>query len=43
MTKDYYSRNKHQWKKGGKYYYYKSKETEGEFRVRKGTFLIYFD
>jgi len=43
MKRSYYQRNKHLWKKGGKYYQYKPKMTEGEFRVRKGNFLIYFD
>ncbi len=42
MGKEYYKKNKHEWKKGGKYYYYKPKETTGELIVKKGVFLITF-
>tara|TARA_S200002703_G_scaffold72272_1_gene62612 strand:- start:950 stop:1081 length:132 start_codon:yes stop_codon:yes gene_type:complete len=43
MKKDYYRKNIDNWKKGGKYYYYKPKETTGELIIKKGVFLITFD
>ena len=43
MEQNYYQRNKFKWKKGGKYYQYKPKVSEGSFMVKKGKFLIYFD
>ncbi len=39
----YYERNKHLWKPGGKYYSYKPKVSTGEFKIKRGTFLVYFD
>ncbi len=43
MKKDYYKKNINNWKKGGKYYYYKPKETTGEITIKRGVFLITFD
>jgi hypothetical protein len=43
MKPDYYKKNKAYWKKGGKYYYYKPKETTGEFSVKSGIFILNFD
>tara|TARA_R100000541_G_scaffold23151_2_gene32978 strand:- start:594 stop:725 length:132 start_codon:yes stop_codon:yes gene_type:complete len=43
MKQDYYKKNKKNWKKGGKYYYYKPKESTGELSVKTGTFIISFD
>ena len=43
MKESYYQRNKHLWKKGGKYYYYKPTITTGELIIKYGHFLVYFD
>ena len=43
MKQDYYKKNKDNWKKGGKYYYYKPKEITGELSVKTGTFILSFD
>ena len=40
---DYYKDNKKEWKKGGKYYYYKPKETVYEVRINRGSFILKFD
>jgi hypothetical protein len=40
---EYYKKNKDQWKKGGKYYYYKPKVSTGELIVKTGLFIIKFD
>ncbi len=39
----YYLLNKHRWQKGGIYYKYKPKISEGHLQVNHGQFLIYFD
>lgn len=42
----YYQRNKHKYKKGGKYYYYKTvEETRPKIplSIRQGNFIISFD
>ncbi len=43
MGKAYYKKNKHEWRKGGKYYNYKPKVSTGELIVKRGVFLISFD
>lgn len=43
MKESYYQRNKTNWKKGGKYYQYKPKVSEGFLIVKKGNFIVYFD
>tara|TARA_R110002153_G_C12952134_1_gene458804 strand:- start:254 stop:442 length:189 start_codon:yes stop_codon:yes gene_type:complete len=43
MKQDYYKKNKENWKKGGKYYYYKPKESTGELTIKTGIFIISFD
>ena len=43
MGKAYYKKNKHEWRKGGKYYNYKPKVITGELIVKRGVFLISFD
>ena len=43
MTKEYYRKNKHLWRKGGRYYKYSPRTCEGGLIVRKGKFLIYFN
>ena len=43
MKQDYYKKNINNWKKGGKYYYYKPKEITGEIKIKRGVFLITFD
>lgn len=43
MGKEYYRKNKDEWKKGGKYYYYKPKETGGKLTISRGKFLLSFD
>ena len=43
MTKDYYKKHKDQWKKGGKYYYYKPKLSDGGFSINRGIFMVIFD
>jgi len=41
--KDYYKKNAKEWKKGGKYYYYKPKETNIEIVIKRGEFILNFD
>ena len=43
MKQQYYKKNIKEWKKGGKYYYYKPKETTGELTIKTGSFIINFD
>ena len=43
MKQEYYKKNIKEWKKGGKYYYYKPKESTGELIVKTGSFIIRFD
>jgi len=40
---DYYKKNKKEWRKGGKYYYYKPKETIYEVSINRGCFILSFD
>ena len=40
---EYYQKNSHEWKKGGKYYYYKPKVSTGGLIIKYGHFLVYFD
>tara|TARA_R110000850_G_scaffold60657_3_gene139054 strand:- start:222 stop:350 length:129 start_codon:yes stop_codon:yes gene_type:complete len=40
---DYYKKHKNEWKKGGKYYYYKPKVTPGEVIIKRGEFILLFD
>lgn len=45
-TKSYYQRNKHKYKKGGKYYYYKSVEERRpkiDVSIKRGEFTLTFD
>ena len=45
-TKSYYQRNKHKYKKGGKYYYYKSVEERRpkiDVSIKRGEFILSFD
>ena len=42
----YYQKNKHKYKKGGKYYYYKTVEDRSPkipVEINKGEFIISFD
>ena len=41
--KTYYQKNKSDWKKGGKYYYYKPKVIEGKLTITAGTYILTFD
>ena len=41
--KDYYKKNKKEWKKGGKYYYYKPKEHKFELTIKRGEFVLEFN
>tara|TARA_R110000803_G_scaffold87313_2_gene153915 strand:+ start:401 stop:532 length:132 start_codon:yes stop_codon:yes gene_type:complete len=43
MVETYYKKNKDKWKKGGKYYYYKPKESTGKLTIKKGLFVVRFD
>jgi len=38
----YYLKNKHKYTKGGKYYNYKPKESEGKFKIVHKKVIIYF-
>jgi hypothetical protein len=40
---DYYKKNKKEWRKGGKYYYYKPKVTHYELTIKTGIFTLEFD
>tara|TARA_R110002126_G_scaffold90105_1_gene215093 strand:- start:1493 stop:1621 length:129 start_codon:yes stop_codon:yes gene_type:complete len=40
---EYYKNNRKEWRKGGKYYYYKPKVSTGELIVKRGCFIIRFD
>jgi predicted transcriptional regulator len=45
-VKSYYQRNKHKYKKGGKYYYYKSVEDRRPkipVSINRGKFILSFD
>ena len=39
---DYYKKNKKEWRKGGKYYYYKPKVTHYELTIKTGEFILDF-
>lgn len=41
--KEYYKKHRHEWKKGGKYYYYKPKVNTYELIIKRGKFIISFD
>jgi len=41
--REYYKKNRHEWKKGGKYYYYKPKETSYHLIIKRGNFIVRFD
>ncbi len=41
--KEYYKKNRKEWRKGGKYYYYKPKEHSYELIIKRGNFIISFD
>ena len=43
MKQEYYKKNIKEWKKGGKYYYYKPKVSTGELTIKTGSFIINFD
>jgi len=43
MTKDYYKKHKDQWKKGGKYYYYKPRVSTDKLIIKRGLFIVNFD
>lgn len=40
---EYYKNNRKEWRKGGKYYHYKPKESCGVLIVKKGLFIVRFD
>ena len=40
---EYYKNHKNEWKKGGKYYYYKPKVNTGKITIKRGLFLVNFD
>jgi len=40
---EYYKKHRNEWKKGGKYYYYKPKQSYYELIIKRGNFLISFD
>jgi|TARA_R100000388_G_C7184310_1_gene130259 beta-galactosidase beta subunit len=40
---EYYKKNRKEWRKGGKYYYYKPKENDYQLIIRRGNFIISFD
>ncbi len=42
-SKDYYKKDRKEWKKGGKYYYYKPKEHHYEVTIKRGEFILSFD
>ena len=42
MKKDYYKKNINNWKKNGKYYYYKPKVNTGKLTIKRGVFIIDF-
>lgn len=41
--KEYYKKNIKEWKKGGKYYYYKPKERTYKLTIKRGSFWLTFD
>tara|TARA_Y100000401_G_C8152987_1_gene140512 strand:- start:249 stop:380 length:132 start_codon:yes stop_codon:yes gene_type:complete len=43
MGKEYYRKNKEEWKKGGKYYYYKPKVITGKLTIARGKFVLSFN
>tara|TARA_R100000664_G_C2745381_1_gene133235 strand:+ start:1472 stop:1603 length:132 start_codon:yes stop_codon:yes gene_type:complete len=43
MTKEYYKENKKLWGKGGKYYTYQPKVSDGKLSVKRGIFWVKFD
>ena len=46
MTKEYYNKHKHEWRKGGRYYHYIPKDnrpSKTKFKVKTGLFIISFD
>jgi len=40
---EYYKKHREQWRKGGKYYYYKPVEYTYELTVKKGCFVLEFN
>lgn len=43
MTKEYYRKHRSEWRPGGKYYYYKPKQSYGKFTIKTGVFILSFD
>ena len=43
MKESYYHKNKHNWKKGGKYYKYKPRLYIRSLIVKRQKFILYFD
>jgi len=43
MKLSYYQRNKHLWRKGGKYYNYKPRVSTGTITIKRGLFIVGFD
>ena len=41
--REYYRKNKNEWKKGGKYYYYKPKVHPYQLIIKRGNFIVRFD
>lgn len=42
-NREYYIKNKPNWKRGGKYYKYKTKLNQDKIKIKKGKFLISFN
>jgi len=40
---EYYKKHKNEWKKGGKYYYYKPKTHTYQITIKRGQFILSFD
>jgi hypothetical protein len=40
---EYYKKHKNEWKKGGKYYYYKPKVNIYQITIKRGEFWLSFD
>jgi len=40
---EYYKKHKNEWKKGGKYYYYKPKVNTYKITIKRGEFWLSFD
>ena len=43
MKLSYYQRNKHLWRKGGKYYNYQPRVSTDKIIIKRGLFIVRFD